>query len=82
LRLAARSLRRAPAITVAVAIAGFVGASFLTQLMTSLLFGVSLSDAATLTSVAVLLGAVAAAASYLPARRETGVDPLVALRDE
>ena len=50
--------------------------------MTSLLFGVSPSDAATLTSVAVLLGAVAVAASYFPARRATRVDPLVALRDE
>jgi predicted permease len=63
-------------------IAGFVGASFLTRLMTSLLFGVSPSDLTTLTSVAALLGAVALVASYFPARRATRVDPLVALRDE
>jgi putative ABC transport system permease protein len=63
-------------------IVGLVGASFLTRLMTSLLFGVSPSDPATLTTVALLLGAVAVAASYFPARRATGVDPLVVLRDE
>ena len=63
-------------------VAGFVGASFLTRLMTTLLFGVSPTDVVTLASVAALLGAVAAAASYLPALRATRVDPLVALRDE
>jgi putative ABC transport system permease protein len=63
-------------------VAGFFGASFLTRLMTSLLFGVSPSDAVTLASVAVLLTVVAVAASYVPARRATRVDPLVALRDE
>jgi putative ABC transport system permease protein len=63
-------------------VAGFFGASFLTRLMTSLLFGVRPSDAVTLASVAVLLTVVAVAASYVPARRATRVDPLVALRDE
>jgi predicted permease len=63
-------------------IAGFAGASFVTRLMTTLLFGVSPTDVVTLASVAALLGAVAAAASYLPALRATRVDPLVALRDE
>ena len=63
-------------------VAGLLGASFLTRLMTTLLFGVSPTDVVTLASVAALLGRVAAAASYPPARRATRVDPLVALRDE
>ena len=63
-------------------IAGLAGASFLTRLMTSLLFGVSPSDPVTLAAVAALLGGVAVAASYGPALRATRVDPLVALRDE
>jgi len=43
---------------------------------------VSPTDIVTLASVAALLGGVAFAATYLPARRATRVDPLVALRDE
>ena len=74
--------RQGVGLAVAGIIAGLVGAFFLARLMTSLLFGVSPSDAVTLASVAVLLDAVAAAASCFPARRATGVDPLVALRDE
>jgi ABC-type antimicrobial peptide transport system permease subunit len=74
--------RQGVGLTVIGIIAGFVGASFLTRLMTSLLFGVSPSDLVTLASVAALLGAVAVAASYVPALRATRVDPLVALRDE
>jgi putative ABC transport system permease protein len=52
----------------------------LTQLMTKLLFNVAPQDPATFTSVAVLLAAVAALASYIPGRRATRVDPVVALR--
>jgi predicted permease len=63
-------------------VAGLAGAFALTRFMASLLFGVSASDAATLSSVAVLLGVVALAASYIPAQRATRVDPIVALRDE
>jgi ABC-type antimicrobial peptide transport system permease subunit len=46
------------------------------------LFGVTSTDPATWASVALLLGAIAAGASFFPARRATRIDPLVALRTE
>ena len=61
---------------------GILGAFSLARVMESLLFGVSSTDAATLISVVATLGVVAGFASYLPARRATKVDPLVALRHE
>jgi predicted permease len=59
---------------------GLAGALALARLMTSLLFGVAATDAVTYAAVALLLVAVAAAASWLPARRATRVDPIVVLR--
>jgi ABC-type lipoprotein release transport system permease subunit len=54
----------------------------LTRTMRSLLFGVSPGDPLTLASVAFLLLLLAMLASYIPARRATRVDPMVALRYE
>jgi len=61
---------------------GVAGALALTRVMSSLLFEVQPADPLTFVSVSVLLAAVAFAASYLPARRATRVDPMVALRYE
>jgi putative ABC transport system permease protein len=61
---------------------GLAGAFALTRLMSSLLFGVSTTDAATIVVVAVGLMLVGVLACYLPARRATRVDLLIALRYE
>jgi predicted permease len=59
---------------------GLGGAAALTRSLQALLFGVTMFDPLTFTGVAVLFGLVGIVASYLPARRATRVDPLVALR--
>jgi putative ABC transport system permease protein len=61
---------------------GTVGALLLTRFLSCMLYGVGVNDPMTLLSVATLLIGVAALASYIPARRATRVDPMVALRCE
>jgi len=61
---------------------GTIGAAAASQLLKVLLFDVSALDPSTFTGVALFLALMAALASYIPARRATKVDPMVALRYE
>ena len=61
---------------------GLVGAFALTRVMASLLYEVSTTDPITFAVAPVLLLAVSAAATWLPARRASKVDPVHSLREE
>jgi len=61
---------------------GLVGSLGLTRLLSTLLYGISPRDPATLIAVAAILLAVALLACYIPARRAAGIDPTIALRYE
>jgi putative ABC transport system permease protein len=61
---------------------GLLAAAGLAQLLKNLLFGVSTVDPATFVGVPLVLGAMAALASYVPALRATRVEPMLSLRQE
>jgi len=61
---------------------GLIGCYWLSRLVSTQLYGIKPNDPATLVAVAAVLLVVALLASYIPARRATKVDPLVALREE
>jgi ABC-type antimicrobial peptide transport system permease subunit len=75
-------VRQALGVTLIGIVAGVLGAVAMTRALGSLLFGVSPTDAVTLGGSAAVLLAVAAVASWLPARRAAAVDPAMALRTE
>jgi ABC-type antimicrobial peptide transport system permease subunit len=70
------------ALTAVGVVIGALGSWFAGKLVGSLLFEVSAFDPVTVISVIVVLGGVAALASWLPARRAARVDPLIAMRGD
>ena len=75
-------LREAMSAVVPGVVLGVLGAAALSRFLRSMLYGVRETDPLTFAAVAALLLAVAVAASWIPARRATRVDPLVAIRAE
>jgi putative ABC transport system permease protein len=73
-------LRRGFQIVAVGLLIGLVGAAAMTQLLTAMLFEVKSSDGVTYASVVALLGVMSTLAIYLPARRSSKVEPLIALR--
>ncbi|MGH7616449.1 MAG: ADOP family duplicated permease [Gemmatimonadaceae bacterium] len=75
-------LRQGMTLAAVGVVAGLAGAALLTRLTATLLFGVKPADPTTFVAVSAFMLLVAVAASFIPARRATKVDPLTALRAE
>jgi ABC-type antimicrobial peptide transport system permease subunit len=75
-------MRRGLAVAAVGSAAGLLGALATNRLLVAMLFGVSPADGLTLASVALLLLAVSALATLVPARSSTRIDPVIALRAE
>ena len=75
-------IRQSFALTAFGIVIGLAGAFAVTRVMSSLLYGVSATDARTFLIPPLLLGSIALLASYFPARRAAKVDPMIALRYE
>jgi ABC-type antimicrobial peptide transport system permease subunit len=75
-------VRSALGLTGVGVVIGLGAAAALMRLMKTLLFGISPLDPLTFLAVPVILATAAALASYLPARRAAGIDPVEALRAE
>jgi putative ABC transport system permease protein len=75
-------LRQGMAMTVTGVVLGLAGAFVATRALVSMLFGVTRLDPVTYGGVVILLLAISAMACYLPARRATRIDPMIALRHE
>ena len=73
---------RGMALTLSGVAIGLAGAFGVTRVLSSMLVGVSSTDPLTFVAIATLLALVALAACYVPARRATRVDAMVALRSE
>jgi predicted permease len=81
-RVAGAVLRRGVLLALGGVALGLAGSIALTRVLVSLLYETTPTDPTTYATVALLLGGVAALASYVPARRAARVDPMVALRAE
>jgi putative ABC transport system permease protein len=81
-RLLQLVLNRGVVLTVLGLVIGIIGSLGLTRLMASLLYGVGARDPATMLLVGALLALVAVIACYVPARRATKIDPMLAVRCE
>ena len=79
-QVAGMMLGRGVRLVAAGLVIGVAGSLAVTGVLQSLLVGVSRLDPVTIVSVVAILGVVAASAAYLPARRASAVDPMVALR--
>jgi ABC-type antimicrobial peptide transport system permease subunit len=75
-------LRQSVGMTAVGLVLGVSGALALTRYLTGMIYGLSANDPVAFASVSALLAIVAVAASFIPARRATKVDPMIALRYE